>query len=147
MVSPSILLALRASESTMPLLAMLFFIVPVIEMVVLIEVGRAIGSLPTIALVFLTAVEFALLRQQGAATLLRAMRRMDHGRCQRGKCWRWWLAAGEILTPGFVTDALPALSLTRRFFLQRLLSRVQLRSERAARGPGQSGTIHIIEGK
>ncbi|MGB0266984.1 MAG: FxsA family protein, partial [Pseudomonadales bacterium] len=64
MVSPSIPLALRASESTMPLLAMLFFIVPVIEMVVLIEVGSAIGSLPTIALVSLTAVlGVALLRQ------------------------------------------------------------------------------------
>ena len=138
----------------MPLLAMPFFIVPVIEMVVLIEVGSAIGSLPTIALVFLTAVlGVALLRQQGAATLLRAMRRMDHGALPAREMLEGVvLAVGGalLLTPGFVTDALGfacLFPLTRRFFLQRLLSRVQLRSERAARGPGQSGTIHIIEGE
>ena len=53
-----------------------------------------------------------------------------------------------LLTPGFVTDAFGFACLfppTRRFFLQRLLARVQLRAHRAAQG--QSGTIHIIEGE
>lgn len=138
----------------MPVLAMLFFIVPVIEMVVLIEVGSAIGSLPTIALVFLTAVlGVALLRQQGAATLLRAMRRMDHGALPAQEMLEGVvLAVGGalLLTPGFVTDALGFACLfppTRRLFLQHLLSRVQLRAQRGAQGSGQSGSIHIIEGE
>jgi len=138
----------------MPVLAMLFFIVPVIEMVVLIEVGSAIGSLPTIALVFLTAVlGVALLRQQGAATLLRAMRRMDHGALPAQEMLEGVVLAmggALLLTPGFVTDAFGFACLfppTRRFFLQRLLARVQLRAQRGAPGASQSGTIHIIEGE
>ena len=138
----------------MPVLAMFSFIVPVIEMVVLIEVGSAIGSLPTIALVFLTAVlGVALLRQQGAATLLRAMRRMDHGALPAQEMLEGVvLAVGGalLLTPGFVTDAFGFACLfppTRRFFLERLLARVQLRAQRGAQGTSQSGTIHIIEGE
>ena len=55
-----------------------------------------------------------------------------------------------LLTPGFVTDAFGFACLfppTRRFFLQRLLARVQLRAQRGAPGASQSGTIHIIEGE
>ena len=64
----------------MPYLVALFITIPIVEMYVLIEVGSALGALPTIALVFLTAIlGLALLRQQGAATLLRAVRRMDQG--------------------------------------------------------------------
>jgi UPF0716 protein FxsA len=136
----------------MPVLAILFLIVPVIEMVVLIEVGSAIGSLTTIALVFLTAiVGVALLRQQGAATLLRAMRRMDHGALPAQEMLEGVvLAVGGalLLTPGFVTDALGFACLfppTRRLFLRRLLRSVQRRAHRAAEA--QSGTIHIIEGE
>ena len=49
---------------------LIFFLVPLIEMVILIEVGGVIGALPTIGLVILTAVVGVwLLRLEGLATL------------------------------------------------------------------------------
>ena len=61
-------------------LLLLFIVMPVVEMWLLITVGRQIGALPTIGLVLLTAVVgVALLRAQGFATLFRARQKMDIG--------------------------------------------------------------------
>src|SRR5690554_7266565 len=52
----------------LPVFLFLFIILPVAELVVLIQVGSVIGALNTVALVFLTAIIGAwLLRQQGLA--------------------------------------------------------------------------------
>ena len=61
-------------------LLLVFIIVPVVEMWFLIQVGRAIGALPTIALVLLTAmIGLALLRRQGLQTLMRVQERLNQG--------------------------------------------------------------------
>ena len=88
---------------------LIFFLTPIVEMYLLIEVGGYIGAWPTIGLVMLTAViGVALLRVQGLATLTRGM-----GRLQRGEVPAEEMAEGILLaiagalllTPGFVTDA------------------------------------------
>lgn len=87
---------------------LLFILVPIVEMWVLIEVGSKIGALPTIFLVFFTAVVgLALLRQQGLSTLLRVNQRMEQGQLPAAEILEGMLlAVGGVLllTPGFVTD-------------------------------------------
>ena len=89
---------------------MLFVVLPIIEILVLIEVGGLIGTLNTAILVVLTALIGSLmLRQQGLSTIFRARERIDSGQLPlqemfEGIC----LAVGGALlvTPGFVTDAI-----------------------------------------
>ena len=115
----------------MPLLIALFIILPIVEMVILIKVGGAIGALNTVALVLLAAVVgAALLRRQGLATLLRANQRLESGEVPAQEMLEGvaLAAAGALLlTPGFVTDAVGfALLLppTRRWLTRRLLKRL-----------------------
>lgn len=92
----------------MPVFLIAFIVVPIIEMVILIEVGGIIGALPTVGLVLLTAIiGAAMLRQQGAATLLRANQRMASGELPAQEMAEGILLAvggALLLTPGFVTD-------------------------------------------
>ena len=92
----------------MPIFLIAFIVIPILEMVILIEVGGIIGSLPTVGLVLLTAViGAAMLRQQGAATLLRANQRMASGELPAQEMAEGILLAvggALLLTPGFVTD-------------------------------------------
>lgn len=80
------------------------------EIVVLIQVGSAIGALPTIGLVLLTAfLGLALLRQQGLSTLFRAQEKVRAGGIPVTELVEGvFLAVGGalLLTPGFVTDAI-----------------------------------------
>lgn len=91
-------------------LLLLFVAVPIIEMIVLIKVGGAIGALSTVALVFLTAaIGLGLLRQQGPSTLLRAQQKMATGEIPAKEMVEGvFLAVGGalLLTPGFITDAI-----------------------------------------
>ena len=101
----------------MRILFVVFILAPILEMWLLIEVGSAIGALPTIACVVLTAMAgAALLRQQGVSTLLRARQRLDHGEVPaREMLEGMLLAIGGVLllTPGFITDALGLVFLLR----------------------------------
>ncbi|MBX2838952.1 MAG: FxsA family protein, partial [Gammaproteobacteria bacterium] len=64
----------------MPYLFLLFILMPIIEIAVLIQVGRSIGVLLTIAIVIATAIlGTAMLRHQGMATLRKAQTRMQSG--------------------------------------------------------------------
>lgn len=93
----------------MPLF-ILFFLLPIVEIWLLLEVSDHIGGWPTIFLVLLTGlVGLGLLRIQGPATLMRARLKLAQGEMPasemvEGLC----LAVGGalLLTPGFVTDAL-----------------------------------------
>lgn len=86
--------------------------VPLIEIGLFITVGGALGLVPTLMLVVLTAiVGTILLRAQGLAVLRRAQDQMRQGtppvrEVFDGACL---LVAGALLlTPGFLTDALGA---------------------------------------
>lgn len=103
-------------QSFMKLIILLIFIaLPIAEIAVLIRVGEAIGILPTVALVILTAViGVALLKRQGLATLARAQQTVEAGEVPvdsviEGICL---LVAGAfLLAPGLITDTLGFLLL------------------------------------
>ncbi|GAB2895189.1 FxsA family protein [Microbulbifer echini] len=136
-------------------LLLLFIVLPVLEMWVLITVGREIGALPTIGLVFLTAiVGVTLLRRQGLSTLMRAQEKMRTGDIPAQEMVEGiFLAVGGalLLTPGFITDALGFACLIpglRHLLLGRLLRHVTILRPGA---PGQSDSTKrgpdIIEGE
>jgi UPF0716 protein FxsA len=106
----------------------LFFIVPLVEVYILIQVGSVIGAGWTILLVVLTAViGVNLLRQQGVSTLMRANQVMSQGQIPAMEMMEGIvLAVGGalLITPGFFTDLLGFLCLipqTRRGIIRRLL--------------------------
>ncbi len=115
------------------MILLVFFLTPIVEMYLLIEVGGQIGSLPTIGLVMLTAViGVALLKRQGLATLTRGMGRMQRGEVPIGEMAEGILlavAGALLLTPGFVTDGIGFVLLwppTRVIVARWLLSRVTI---------------------
>lgn len=148
----------------MRFLFILFIAVPIVEMVVLIQVGQQIGALWTIALVLLTAfIGINLLRHQGLATLSRANWRMQSGQIPAQEMLEGILLAvggALLLTPGFVTDSIGFLLLlpfTRQFFASRLMGRFKMFSKAnlgatGGFGPGGFGAgfnkdESIIEGE
>ena len=114
----------------MRLLFPLFIAVPIIEMLILIEVGSLIGTLPTIGLVLLTAViGLHLLRQQGLSTLLRANQKLAEGGIPAEEVLEGLLLAiggALLLTPGFFTDSIGfacLLPFTRRAIVKRMIAK------------------------
>ncbi|RMH61857.1 MAG: FxsA family protein [Zetaproteobacteria bacterium] len=107
----------------------LFITLPLAELYVLIEVGRGIGGLPTIALCLLTAaIGGLLIRWQGLNTLIDARRRMQYGElpAEHGLHGIMLAVSGLMLfTPGFITDTLGFLLLVppvRRWLIRHLFA-------------------------
>ncbi len=92
----------------MRFLFLLFVIVPLIEIVLLINVGEIIGAWYTIGLVLLSAfIGVNMLRRQGLSTLMRARSRMDSGEIPAHEMLEGVILAvggAFLVTPGFVTD-------------------------------------------
>jgi UPF0716 protein FxsA len=90
-------------------LLLLFTLVPAIELALLIEVGRRIGTLPTLGLILLTGVVGATLaRYQGIAVLRRIQEELGDGRLPAGALLDGviiLIAAALLVTPGILTDA------------------------------------------
>lgn len=114
----------------MPYLLLLFIVMPIVEIAVLIRVGGAIGLLPTLLIVILTAVIGAnMLRQQGRATLERARSRLGSGEMPAAEIVEGLLllvGGVLLLTPGFVTDSFGFACLipaSRRWLAARLSAR------------------------
>lgn len=114
-------------------LLLIFIAVPVLEMWLLIRVGGVIGAWPTIGLVLLTAVVgLALLRQQGFATLVRGVGKLDQGELPAQEMFEGLILAvcgALLLTPGFFTDVVGFAGLLpapRRWLVGRLLSRAHV---------------------
>ncbi|MDH5484663.1 MAG: FxsA family protein [Gammaproteobacteria bacterium] len=106
----------------------LFFLIPLVEVYVLIQVGSQIGAGWTIFLVVLTAViGVNLLRHQGLSTLMRATQLMQQGQIPAMEMFEGiFLAVGGalLITPGFFTDTLGFICLlpqTRRGIIRYLL--------------------------
>ena len=128
-----------------------FFLIPIVEMYLLIEVGAYIGAWPTIALVMITAViGVSLIRIQGLGTLTRGLNRLEGGELPAREVVEGLLlavAGALLLTPGFVTDAVGFILLTpplRVGIADRVLARVQVRAAPGTggaygQGPGRQG--------
>jgi len=97
------------------LLLVLFIVVPLLELYVIIQVGGAIGVLPTIALLFLDSVLGAmLLRSQGRAVWRRFNNALAENRVPAREVFdgAMVIVGGTLLlTPGFITDVVGLLLL------------------------------------
>lgn len=116
-------------------LVLLFIIVPILELYVLIQVGSAMGVLPTIALLIFDSVLGAvLLRAQGRAAWVRFSRALAEGRLPGREVIDGVLVifgGALLLTPGFLTDILglallipPLRALVRRLLVARFGGRL-----------------------
>ena len=129
---------------------LVFFLTPIAEMYLLIEVAGYIDAWPTIGLVMLTAViGVALLKRQGLATLTRGMGRMERGEVPAREMAEGILlavAGALLLTPGFITDTVGFLLLfppSRMAIAAQMLKRVQVH----AAGMTAAGTTSRPKGE
>jgi UPF0716 protein FxsA len=119
------------------LLVLLFVVVPIAELYVIIQVGEAIGALPTIGLLVLDSVLGAwLLRHQGRTAWRRFRTALAEGRPPAREVLDGALVifgGALLLTPGFLTDVLgavllipPTRALVRRSLVRHFRSRLLL---------------------
>lgn len=100
----------------MPLILLLIIVgVPILELMLLIEVGKHIGAIYTVGLVIVTAaIGVTLVRLQGYSALARAQASLDENRLPVGEAVDGvflLFAGGLLLFPGFITDAIGLLLL------------------------------------
>jgi UPF0716 protein FxsA len=92
------------------LLVLIFIIVPIVELAVIIQVGQALGVLPTIGLLLAVSIAGAwLVKREGIGVWRRFRRQIDSGVVPARELADgvMILFAGALLmTPGFVTDVL-----------------------------------------
>jgi UPF0716 protein FxsA len=136
----------------MLILVLLFLVLPVAEIYVIIQVGQAIGILPTLALLILDGfVGAALARSQGQAAWERFNRALADGRVPAHETFDGAmiiLGGALLLTPGFITDVvgfcllIPPTRALVRGLVARLARRrvaftwgVAMPPPRAGRGP------------
>jgi UPF0716 protein FxsA len=123
----------------MPLLILVFIVVPLVELYVIIQVGQAIGVLPTIALLFADSILGAvLLRSQGRAVWLRFNTALSEGRVPARETFDGAMVifgGALLLTPGFITDVFGLLLLIppTRAAIRGLLTRLAKRRWLAGR--------------
>ncbi len=91
-------------------LMLLFVLVPLGELALLIEIGKAIGTLPTVAIVIVTGIIGSwLLKQQGIGTWRKFRGDLARGGFPGNTILEGVLiliGGAFLLTPGVVTDAL-----------------------------------------
>ncbi len=135
-----------------PLFAIIFLLVPIVEIYLLIQVGQVIGAGWTILLVVLTAVIGVwLLRIQGLSTLTRAQQKLQENELPAREILEGMglvVAGALLLTPGFFTDAVGFLLLfppTRIWLAGRIAERMIV-SAAAGQHPGSTREQDVIEG-
>jgi len=111
-----------------PVIAVIFLLVPIVEIFFLIQVGGMIGAPLTILLVILTAViGVRLLKIQGLSTLTRAQHKMQTGQMPAQEILEGIglvVAGAFLLTPGFFTDTVGFLLLlppTRHWLVNKIV--------------------------
>jgi UPF0716 protein FxsA len=118
-----------------PFLFLLFLVVPIAELYVIIQVGQAIGILPTLGLLLLDSIVGTwLVRSQGRAAWRRFRLALQEGRAPATETIDGGLVllgGAFLLAPGFLTDAFgvalllpPSRALIRRSLARRLVPRM-----------------------
>ncbi len=127
-------------------LVLLFTVVPVIELVLLIEIGRQIGSLTTIGIVVVTGFIGAMLaKTQGFNTWYQIRHEASEGRVPHDALLDGLLVligAVTLVTPGLITDAIGfslLIPATRRIWRTWLKHRFDYWL--------QTGTLNIVRWK
>jgi UPF0716 protein FxsA len=124
-------------------LALFFVLVPIVELVLLIQIGQVVGLLPTLLLVLSTGIGGAVLaRAEGLRVLFQFQRELVSGRLPGQSLLDGisvLVGGALLLTPGLLTD-LAGFSLlfppTRRW----IQSRVRARLERQI----ADGSIRVV---
>lgn len=113
-------------------LLLLFVLVPIVELILLVEIGQLVGTLPTIALIIFTGVLGAfLVRRQGVQVLARIRTELHGGRLPADSIFDGAIilvAGAFLITPGILTDTLGFLCLipvTRRRIKQLIWRRME----------------------
>ena len=130
-------------------LILLFIAVPLVELFVIVETARSIGTLETIGLLLLVSVVGAwMVKAQGLAVLWRVRSKLAEGLMPGRELVDGalvLLAGALMLTPGFVTDAVGLLLLfppTRMAIRPILIRRFRHRVTFIGPGGASPGTIH-----
>ena len=119
----------------LPLLVVLFVLVPIVELAVIIQVGQAIGVVETLLLMVVVSVVGAwLVKREGIGVWRRAQRQLDTGVMPGRELVDGVLimvAGALLLLPGFVSDCLgillllpPVRAVVRGLVIRRLRTRV-----------------------
>ena len=132
----------------MPLLVLIFIVVPLVELYVIVQVGQEIGVLPTLVILLLDSILGSwLLKTQGRVVWRRFNEAMAAGRMPHSEIIDGVLVifgGAFLITPGFITDLFGVLLLlpptraafrrmTRRVLERRMLVRVGGAAVRAGR--------------
>ena len=144
----------------MPLLLLLFVVVPIVELFVIIQVGGAIGVVPTLGLLVVDSIlGSVLMRSQGRAAWRNFQSATSSGKVPAREVLDGALVifgGALLLPPGFVTDLLglallvpPTRAIVRRMLLGGVAKRMlgpaaipggmafRYAGSRRARGPGE----------
>ena len=138
-------------------LVLIFIVVPIAELYVIIQVGEAIGVLPTIALLIADSVLGSwLMRAQGRAAWRRFNAAVAAGRPPAREVLDGVLiifGGAFLLTPGFLTDVLglflllpPTRALVRRLIVRHFSGRVVTTVFGRGAGAGASNGRYDVEG-
>lgn len=107
-----------------------FVIITLLEIYVLVTVGKSIGGFLTILLVVITAlIGSTLLKQQGWSIMSKAQQTMAKGQAPALEMMEGvviLISGVLLLTPGFITDALGLLGLipwSRSYFINHILTK------------------------
>jgi UPF0716 protein FxsA len=124
-------------------LALLFVVVPILELVLLIQLGRVVGLVPTLALVVFTGISGAwLARAEGLRVFFQFQKELASGRIPGQALLDGisvLIGGAFLLTPGVITDFLGfslLLPLSRRWIQQRVRARLERRIA--------DGTIRVV---
>ncbi len=141
----------------MPVLLLLLITIPLIEIYLLIAVGRVVGAIPTMILVMATAaLGVAMLRRQGRQAFTNAQSKLAAGQLPSTELAEGLLLALGgllLLVPGFATDALGFALLVpavRRYLVRQgagrffVASTSSFSSGRSHKGPAGR---HTLEGE
>ena len=117
------------------LLAVAFFVVPIVELALIIKIGAAIGVLNTIGLLILSSVVGGwLMKREGLGVVRRMQLALAEGRMPGRELVDACLilfGGAQMVAPGFLTDALgmllllpPVRAVVRRVLRRRFTVRV-----------------------
>lgn len=131
----------------LPILLLAFVLVPIIELAVILEVGRSLGVWPTVIILLADSLLGAVLvRREGRRAWSAFRRALEQGRWPGDEVTQGALVligGALLLTPGFVTDAaglLAVLPPTRALasrLIRRRLRPAPLRGRATRRPPGR----------
>jgi UPF0716 protein FxsA len=110
-------------------LALLFLVVPLVELYVIIQVGQAIGALNTVGILLLDSLIGGwLMKREGLAVFRRLQAKLEHGEVPGSELVDAFLilfGGALMLTPGFLSDLIGMALLLPpvRIVVRRVLAR------------------------